>query len=70
MPNLEQFALMLLKKNPKIANSPQGKEFLDILESGDSERGQQMARNYCKSYGDTPEEAYNKAQNFFFKNLN
>lgn len=65
MPNLEQFALMLLKKNPKIASSPQGKEFMDILESGDAERGQQMAQNYCKSYGVTPEEGYNQARKFF-----
>lgn len=65
MPNLEQFALMLLKKNPKIANSPQGKEFMDILESGDTERGQKMAQNYCNSYGVTPEEGYNQARKFF-----
>lgn len=65
MPNLEQFAIMLLQKNPKIANSPQGQQFLEILKSGDSERGQQMAQNFCNSYGVTPEEGYNQARKFF-----
>ena len=66
MPNLEQFAMNLLKNNPKVANSPQGKEFMRILESGDVAAGRQMAQNYCQSYGDTPEEAMKKAQKFFF----
>lgn len=65
MPNLEQFALLLLKRNPKIANSPQGKEFQEILENHDVERGQKMAKNYCNTYGVTPEQGYNQAKNFF-----
>lgn len=65
MPNLEQFALLLLQKNPKVANSPQGQQFIDILKSGDAERGQQMAQNFCSSYGVKPEDAYNEARKFF-----
>lgn len=65
MPNLEDFAIMMLKRNPKIANSPQGREFIDILQSKDEQRGQQMAKNYCNSYGTTPEEGYNQARKFF-----
>lgn len=64
-PNLEQFAMALLQRNPKIANSPQGQQFMQILKSGDVAAGQQMARNYCNSYGVTPEEGYNQALNFF-----
>lgn len=65
MPNLEQFAMLLLQKNPKIANSPQGQQFMEILKSGDAAKGEQMARNYCNSYGVTPEEGYNQAKQFF-----
>lgn len=66
MPNLEQMAMLLLQKNPQIANSPQGQQFMQILKSGDTEKGQQMAQNLCQSYGETPEEALKKAQKFFF----
>lgn len=66
MPNLEQFAMTLLKKNPNIANSPQGKQFMQILQNGDVAAGQQMAQNFCQAYGDTPEEAMKKAERFFF----
>lgn len=65
MPNLEQFAMMLLQKNPKVANSPQGQQFMEILKSGDAQRGQEMAKNFCNSYGVTPEEGYNQARRFF-----
>lgn len=65
MPNLEQFAMMLLQKNPKVANSPQGQQFMEILKSGDAQRGQEMAKNFCNSYGVTPEEGYNQARKFF-----
>lgn len=65
MPNLEQVAMMLLQKNPNIANSPQGQQFMDILKSGDAARGQQMAQNFCQSYGVTTDEALRQAQQFF-----
>lgn len=65
MADLSQMAMMLLKQNPNVANSPQGKQFLEILQSGDASKGEQMARNLCQSYGVTPEEAYNKAKSFF-----
>lgn len=65
MPNLEQFAMLLLQKNPKVANSPQGQQFLEILKSGDVEAGQKMAQNFCNSYGVTPEEGVNQARKFF-----
>lgn len=65
MPDMAQLAMMLLQRNPKVANSPQGREFIQILQSGDAAKGEQMARNFCQTYGDTPEQAYEKAKNFF-----
>ena len=65
MPNLEQIAMSLLQRNPKVANSPQGQQFIEILKSGDSAKGEQMAQNICSSYGVKPEDAYNQARQFF-----
>lgn len=65
MPNLEQLAMLLLQKNPKVANSPQGQQFMEILKSGDTAKGEQMAQNFCNSYGVKPEDAYNQARKFF-----
>lgn len=65
MPNLEQLAMTLLQKNPNVANSPQGQQFMEILKSGDVAKGQQMADNICKSYGIKREDAYNQAKKFF-----
>lgn len=64
-PNLEQMALLLLERNPQIANSPQGQKFIGILKSKNVAEGEEMARNFCQSYGETPEEALQKAKQFF-----
>lgn len=65
MPNLQQLALLALQKNPSIANTPQGRQFAQILQSGDEAAGQQMARNLCQSYGVTVDEATKEAAKFF-----
>lgn len=65
MPSLEQIAMTLLQKNPQVANSPQGQQFMQILKSGDVQKGQQMADNICNSYGVTRDDALNKAKQFF-----
>lgn len=65
MPDMKRFAMLLLQKNPKVANTPQGQQFLEILKSDDDEKGQEMAKNICGSYGVKPEDAYNQAKQFF-----
>lgn len=59
------FALNLLANNPRVANDPRNKELIDILKSGDSERGMQAAREICNQHGKTPEQAQNEARGFF-----
>lgn len=63
--NFQQIGMMILQNNPKIMNSPQGQQFLKILQSGDVQAGQQMAQNLCQSYGITPEQALAKSMQFF-----
>ena len=64
-PNITQLAYSLLMSNPQIANSPQGQQFMQILQSGDQKAGEQMAMNICNSYGTTPQNALMMALKFF-----
>ena len=61
--NTMQFAMMMLQRNPQIANTPQGRQFMQILQSGDAQAGAQMAQNICGSMGKTPQQAAQEAFN-------
>lgn len=61
-------ANLLQNRFPNVANSPQGREFIRILNSGDVEAGKNMANNICQSYGVSREEAVNQSVNFFKNN--
>lgn len=63
--NLFQFAMNIIGNNPKIKNSPQGKELMNILQTNDSARGQKMAENLLQTYGVSKEEALGQAKRFF-----
>lgn len=62
---LANFAMRMMMQNPNVRNSPIGREFMDILQSGDQARGEQLASNLCQSYGTSKEDALNQARNFF-----
>lgn len=62
---LNDFAIMILQRNPQVLKSPMGKELADILQNKDDARGQQMANNICNSYGVTKEEIVKQAKQFF-----
>lgn len=55
----------MIKANPAIADNPQAQSYLDILESGDSKRGEEVANNLLQSYGMSKEEALKQAKSFF-----
>lgn len=61
-PNLMQFAMNMLKQNPNVARNPQAQAMLQVLQSGDAQKGQQIAQNLCQTYGITPEEAVKQAR--------
>lgn len=65
MPDLRQIAIQALQRNQQIANSPQGRQFMQILQSGDVAAGQQMAQNLCQSYGISQEDAIRQTAKFF-----
>ena len=58
-------ALNLISRNPNLANNPQAQSFINVIQSGDSKKGEEIARNLCNTYGVTPEQAVQQAKNFF-----
>lgn len=63
--NPRNFALGLINQNPNVANNPQAQEYLGVIQSGDAQKGTEIANNICKSYGMTPQEALERAKQFF-----
>lgn len=55
----------LVASNPAIKDNPMTAGMMDVLESGDAKRGEQMAENICNSMGVTKDEALNQARRFF-----
>lgn len=63
--NMMQFALDMIQNNPALQNNPNAREMINVIRSGDAERGQQIARNICDTYGIKPEDAIAQAKSFF-----
>lgn len=59
------FALDMIQHNPALQNDPNAREMIDVIESGDANRGRQIARNLCNTYGVKPEDAITQAKSFF-----
>ncbi len=65
MMNPMQYAMNMIQQNPQIMNNPMAQNYISVIQSGDAQRGQQLAENICKSYGMTPQQALQKAKQFF-----
>lgn len=65
MMNPVQYAMNMIQQNPQIMNNPMAQNYISVIQSGDAQRGQQLAENICKSYGMTPQQALQKARQFF-----
>lgn len=55
----------MIRANPAIADNPQMQAYIDVLESGDSKRGEELANNLLETYGMTKEDALSQAKAFF-----
>ena len=60
-----QYLQSQLKNNPNIANNPQAQSFIQVLQSGNAQMGQQIAENILKAYGMTKEQGMAQARQFF-----
>lgn len=65
MSNMINFAMTLLSRNPQIANNPTAKNMIEVIQSNDSKRGQEIAENLCSTYGVKKEDAISQAKQFF-----
>lgn len=63
--NARDFALNMLRQNPNIANNPNAQEMINVIQNGDSVRGQQIANNLCSTYGMNRDQAISQAMQFF-----
>ncbi len=60
-----QFLLNKALNDPRIANNPQAKEWLKVIQTNDSTKGEQIAQNILNSYGLSKDEAMKQAMAFF-----
>lgn len=60
-----QFAMQMIQRNPQISNNSIAQQYLQIIQNGDSTRGEQIANNILKSYGMNREQGINQALGFF-----
>lgn len=63
--NLLAPALQQIKSNSQFKDNPMAQGMLDVIESGDAKKGEQMALNLCETMGVTPEKAIKQAKQFF-----
>lgn len=68
--NPMSFFMNAINRNPGITNNPMAQNMVQILQSGDAQKGQQMAENLCKTYGVSKEQATSMAMEFFRKQFN
>lgn len=68
LPNPNTFLQQMMRQNPNLMQNPQAKNMIDILQSGDAKKGEEMANNLLQSFGMTKEQAMQMvAQRFGFR---
>lgn len=60
-----QFLMAQIQQNPNIANNPQAQSYIQIIQSGDQKKGEEIAQNLLKSYGMTKEQGMAQVKRFF-----
>lgn len=60
--NPQNILQQILRSNPNMQQNPQMQNYIQVLMSGDSARGEELARNLCQSMGISPEEGVSQAQ--------
>jgi hypothetical protein len=69
MNNPMSMLLNMAMQNSAIANNPRAQEMLQVIQSGDAQKGQQIAMNLCKTYGVSKEQAVGMATEYFKNQL-
>lgn len=58
-------ALRQLEQRPDVASNPIAREWLEVVRTGDAQRGEEIARNLCSNSGVTVQQAMEEARRFF-----
>ena len=69
MNNPMSMLLNMAMQNSNIANNPRAQEMLQVIQSVDAQKGQQIAMNLCKTYGVSKEQAVGMATEYFKNQL-
>lgn len=69
MNNPMSMLLNMAMQNSAIANNPRAQEMIQVIQSGDAQKGQQIAMNLCKTYGVSKEQAVGMATEYFKNQL-
>ena len=60
-----KFAMQMIQNNPQIANNPMARQYLEVIQNGDSVKGQEVANNILKTYCLTQAQALSQDMQFF-----
>lgn len=52
-------------QSPALSSNPNARSMLEVVQSGDASRGEQIANNLLKTYGVSKEDALAQAKRFF-----
>lgn len=63
--SVRDFALGMLSRSPQLQRNPNAQSMIQVIRSGDSKKGEEIARNLCETYGIKPEDAVQQARSFF-----
>ena len=59
MPNFMDFALNMLKNNPRVANDPRSQQIVNAIQNKDMNAAQQIANEICQERGMSIDDARN-----------
>lgn len=65
MINFQQLAMDAIKSNPQIQSNPNAMHMLQVIQSGDAQKGEEIASNILKTYGISKEQGIEQARSFF-----
>lgn len=60
----QQFLQQAIRMNPGLQNNPQAQQYIQVIMNGDAQKGQELARNICGSFGVSPEQGVQQAQQY------
>lgn len=62
MPSFMDFALNMLKNNPRVSNNPMSQQIISAIQNQDMAAAQQIANQICQQRGISVEEAQRMTQ--------